>query len=66
MALSRKRSTTPSYRIIVGVSDQVTPGILKQVKRKIDDGILFRRQKKCSVKINYGKDSVNMNKNGKN
>ena len=27
MTLSRKRSTTPSYRIIVGVSDQVTPGI---------------------------------------
>ena len=27
MTIFRKRSTTPSYRIILGVSDQVTPGL---------------------------------------
>ena len=60
---SRKRSTTPSYRIIVGVSDQVTVGTPWELKIK---RLIIRRLKISLVKFNSRRVLVNMNKSGKN
>ena len=56
LIVSRKRSTTPSYRIMVGVSDQETEEMFSEVQLR--EGLSQHEQKR-SVYTHTGKYFLN-------
>ena len=57
LIVSRKRSTTPSYRIMVGVSDQETEEMFSEVQLR--EGLSQHEQKR-SVYTHTGKYFLNL------
>ena len=55
LIVSRKRSTTPSYRIMVGVSDQETEEMFSEVQLR--EGLSQHEQKR-SVYTHTGKEKL--------